>query len=103
MIVDEAVYRDGHRASEPADFAELHAACKSGDAVAWLGLFEPSKEEFSAVAAEFDLHELAVEDAVKAHQRPKLERYGDALFIVLRPDLRHPDLRRRRRRRRFRR
>ena len=85
MIVDRAVYRDGRRTAEPDDFAELHAACKSGDAIAWLGLYEPSKEEFSAVAREFDLHELAVEDAVKAHQRPKLERYGDMLFIVLRP------------------
>ena len=44
-----------------------------------------ASEEFSAVAREFDLHELAVEDAVKAHQRPKLERYGDTLFLVLRP------------------
>jgi magnesium transporter len=85
MIVDRAVYRDGRRAAEPDDFAELHAACKAGDAVAWLGLYEPSKEEFSVMAHEFDLHELAVEDAVKAHQRPKLERYGDTLFIVLRP------------------
>jgi magnesium transporter len=85
MIVDRAVYRDGRRAAEPDDFAELHAACKSGDAVAWLGLWEPSREEFSAVAREFDLHELAVEDAVKAHQRPKFERYGDTLFLVLRP------------------
>jgi len=85
VIVDRAVYRDGRRTAEPDDFAGLHAACKSPDAVAWLGLYEPSKEEFSAVAREFGLHELAVEDAVKAHQRPKLERYGDTLFIVLRP------------------
>jgi magnesium transporter len=85
MIVDRAVYRDGRRAAEPVDFAELHAACQSDDAVAWLGLFEPSREEFSSVAREFDLHELAVEAAVKAHQRPKLERYGDTLFLVLRP------------------
>ena len=85
MIVDRAVYRDGKRAAEPDSFAELHAACQSGDAIAWLGLYEPSKEEFAAVAREFDLHELAVEDAVKAHQRPKLEQYGDDLFLVLRP------------------
>jgi magnesium transporter len=85
MIVDRAVYRDGTRVAEPNDFAELHEACQSGDAVAWLGLYEPSKEEFASVAREFDLHELAVEDAVKAHQRPKLERYGDDLFMVLRP------------------
>jgi magnesium transporter len=85
MIVDRAVYRDGRRAAEPDDFAELHSACQTGDAVAWLGLYEPSQEEFSAVAREFELHKLSVEDAVKAHQRPKLERYGDTLFLVLRP------------------
>ncbi|MGZ8697902.1 MAG: magnesium and cobalt transport protein CorA [Gaiellaceae bacterium] len=85
MIVDSAIYREGRRTAEPDDFADLHAACKTGDAVAWLGLYEPSEEEFAAVAREFDLHELAVEHAVKAHQRPKLERYGDKLFIVLRP------------------
>ena len=85
MIVDRAVYCDGRRTAEPDDFAELHAACQAKDAIAWLGLYEPSKEEFSAVAREFGLHELAVEDAVKAHQRPKLERYRDTLFIVLRP------------------
>jgi magnesium transporter len=85
MIVDQAVYRDGRRTAEPDDFAELHAACQTGDAVGWLGLYEPSVKEFSAVAREFDLHELAVEDAVKAHQRPKLERYDDTLFLVLRP------------------
>ena len=85
MIVDRAVYRDGRRTAEPDDFAGLHAACQARDAVGWLGLVEPTKEEFAAVAREFDLHELAVEDAVKAHQRPKLERYGDTLFLVLRP------------------
>ena len=85
MIVDGAVYRDGRRVAEPHDFGELRAACKTGGAVAWLGLYEPSKEEFASVAHEFDLHELAVEDAVKAHQRPKLERYGETLFVVLRP------------------
>ena len=85
MIVDRAVYRDGRRTAEPDDFSELHAACQAEGAVAWLGLYEPSEQEFSSVAREFGLHELAVEDAVKAHQRPKLERYGDTLFLVLRP------------------
>jgi magnesium transporter len=85
MIVDSAVYEDGKRTAEPDDFAALRAACRSTGAIAWLGLYEPSKEEFAAVAREFDLHELAVEDAVKAHQRPKLEHYGDDLFLVLRP------------------
>ena len=52
--------------------------------MAWLGLYEPTHEELTSVARAFDLHELAVEDAVKAHQRPKLERYGNVQFIVLR-------------------
>ncbi|HET7856479.1 MAG TPA: magnesium/cobalt transporter CorA [Gaiellaceae bacterium] len=85
MIVDRAVYLDGRRAAEPDDFAGLHAACQSDGAVAWIGLFEPDHDEFATVALEFGLHELAVEDAVKAHQRPKLERYGETLFLVLRP------------------
>ena len=53
--------------------------------VAWIGLYKPTQEEFASVAEEFGLHELAVEDAVQAHQRPKLERYGQTLFVVLRP------------------
>jgi magnesium transporter len=85
VIVDGAVYRQGVRAAESKDPSELRAASEPGDAVAWFGLYEPSKEEFEAVEREFDLHELAVEDAVKAHQRPKLERYQDILFMVLRP------------------
>src|SRR5919106_5523696 len=85
MIVDGAVYQDGRRTAKPANFAELHAACETEGGVVWLGLYEPSQEEFAALAREFDLHELAVEDAVKAHQRSKLERYGDTLFLVLRP------------------
>ena len=53
--------------------------------MAWIGLYRPTEEEMAAVAAEFGLHELAVEDAISAHQRPKLERYDDNLFTVLRP------------------
>lgn len=85
MIVDRAIYRDGRRLPAPESLAELNAACRSGEGIAWIGLYRPSAEEFAHVASEFDLHDLAVEDAVKAHQRPKLERYGDALFLVLRP------------------
>ena len=51
---------------------------------AWVGLHEPTEEEFVSVTGEFDLHRLAVEDAIKAHQRPKVERYGDSIFVVLR-------------------
>ena len=85
MIVEAAVYEDGRRTAELDDFAELRAACRVDGAVAWIGLYEPDHDEFVALAHEFQLHELAVEDAVKAHQRPKLERYGDTLFLVLRP------------------
>ncbi|HEY8584505.1 MAG TPA: magnesium/cobalt transporter CorA [Capillimicrobium sp.] len=85
MIVDRAIYRDGRRVSEPPGLHRMGEACRDGDGMAWVGLYRPTVEEFSTVAAEFGLHELAVEDAVNAHQRPKLERYGDTLFCVLRP------------------
>ncbi|MBM4608440.1 transporter [Rhodococcus hoagii] len=52
--------------------------------MAWIGLYRPSETQLHAAAKQFDLHELAVEDAIVAHQRPKLERYGETLFVVLR-------------------
>ncbi len=88
-IVDNAIYIDGRRAVEPSSleqtFEELHSCPDAGHTFCWIGLLRPSEEEIKAVAAEFELHDLAVEDAVEAHQRPKLERYGDTLFVVLRP------------------
>jgi magnesium transporter len=84
VIVDCAVYRDGARESgRPTLGAACDAARRDGS-FAWIGLYEPTHEEFDSVASEFDLHELAVEDAIHAHQRPKLEVYGHSLFIVLR-------------------
>jgi magnesium transporter len=56
---------------------------RSANTFVWIGLLEPTEEEFEAVRREFGLHELAVEDAIKAHQRPKLERYGDSVLVVL--------------------
>jgi magnesium transporter len=85
MIVDNALYVDGKRADDPDSLHEAHEACRAQHAVAWIGLDKPTKEEFAAVAEEFGLHELAVEDSIKAHQRPKLERYGGTLFVVLKP------------------
>jgi magnesium transporter len=85
VIVDRAIYRDGRRVAEPGNFADMAAACRDGGAIAWIGLYRPTEEEFAEVAREFELHELAVEDAVHAHQRAKLERYGATLFCVLRP------------------
>jgi magnesium transporter len=85
MIVDSAIYVDGCRAVEPASLQEFYEACRKQHGLAWIGLYEPTKEEFSSVAEEFGLHPLAVEDAIKAHQRPKIERYGETRFVVLRP------------------
>jgi magnesium transporter len=85
VIIDRAIYCDGRRADAPVDLAGMGTLCRNGGGLAWIGLFQPSADEFSAVANEFALHPLAVEDAVHAHQRPKLERYGDMLFCVLRP------------------
>jgi magnesium transporter len=85
VIIDRAIYRDGQRVAEPQDLAEMAASCNANGGIAWIGLYRPSREEFAEVAHEFALHELAVEDAVNAHQRPKLERYGETLFCVLRP------------------
>ena len=63
----------------------MASACAADGGIAWIGLYRPTRDEFAAVTDGFALHELAVEDAVKAHQRAKLERYGDTLFCVLRP------------------
>jgi magnesium transporter len=85
VIIGRAIYRDGERAEEHQDIAGMAASCRAGGGIAWLGLYRPTHAEFEDVAREFALHELAVEDAVNAHQRAKLERYGDTLFCVLRP------------------
>ena len=86
VIVDCAIYRNGLRTEGPADFSDaLDEARESGDAFLWIGLHEPTEKEFELVTSEFGLHELAVEDALNAHQRPKLEVYDDSLFVVLKP------------------
>ena len=81
-IVDCAVYEDGRRRAKDLPLEEAYEATGDGRFV-WIGLHEPSAEEFDSVAREFNLHELAVEDAIKAHQRPKLEIYDESIFIVL--------------------
>lgn len=83
MIVDCAVYQDGRRAPEEVPLDETFEQSRGPHAFAWIGLHDPTDEEFERVRREFDLHELAVEDARKGHQRPKLEVYGDSLFLVL--------------------
>jgi magnesium transporter len=84
MIVDSAIYVDGKRVDMASSPEETYVACKDQGGIAWIGLYKPTDGEFGRVAEEFNLHELAVEDAIRAHQRPKLERYGDTLFVVLR-------------------
>lgn len=86
MIVDNALYRNGVRvplSCDATDLAAVRAQCGADDAFVWIGLHEPSAEELDEVARAFDLHPLAVEDALHAHQRPKLERYDESLFLVL--------------------
>ncbi|MER6127366.1 magnesium and cobalt transport protein CorA [Streptomyces sp. NPDC001795] len=86
MIIDCAIYRDGRRTEGPEDLSDaLDEARASGNAFLWIGLYEPTENEFDLVTQEFGLHPLAVEDALKAHQRPKLEVYEDSLFMVLKP------------------
>ncbi len=84
-VVDNAIYRAGARVATPASLEETFEERARHGGFAWIGLYRPTDAELDAVAAEFDLHPLAVEDARKGHQRAKLERYGETLFVVLRP------------------
>ncbi|MFE3992159.1 magnesium and cobalt transport protein CorA [Streptomyces goshikiensis] len=84
-VIDSAVYHDGRRVASPATLAETFRRLREEpDGMAWIGLHRPTETELHSLADEFNLHPLAVEDALEAHQRPKLERYGDTLFVVLR-------------------
>ena len=84
MIVDCAIYRDGRRVKGPEDYSDALAAARAaGDSFVWIGLYEPTADELDLVSEEFGLHPLAVEDAVSAHQRPKLESYQNSLFMAL--------------------
>ncbi len=82
-IVGIGVYVDGHRITSQCSVSEAATLARERKGYVWLGLHEPTDAEFVDIAHEFGLHPLAVEDAVKAHQRPKLERYDTMLFLVL--------------------
>lgn len=84
-LIDNAVYVDGVRHAEPASLDLTFEALHAEHGMAWIGLYRPDEEEIASVRSEFGIHPLAIEDTVKAHQRPKIERYGDVLFTVLRP------------------
>ncbi|MFJ9583271.1 magnesium and cobalt transport protein CorA [Streptomyces acidicola] len=83
-VVDCAVYRGGERVTADRNLTSHEAIrqVRRDGGFVWIGLHEPTEAEFADIAAEFGLHPLAVEDAVHAHQRPKLERYDDTLFTV---------------------
>ncbi len=83
-VVDCAVYSGGRRQGGRVPLHEaVERASEHDDGFVWIGLFQPDAACLAQVAQEFDLHPLAVEDAVNAHQRPKLEVFGEALFVVL--------------------
>jgi magnesium transporter len=82
-VVNCVVYRGGVRREDPGGVAAaVRLARRYRDGFVWLGLHEPSAEQFADVAELFGLHPLAVEDAIHAHQRPKVEQYGDVVFSV---------------------
>ncbi|MGY4765871.1 magnesium and cobalt transport protein CorA [Kribbella sp. CWNU-51] len=85
MIVDCGVYAEGERQDLPRDPETVAQAIDdNGECFGWVGLHDPSDAEMRRVQGLFDLHELAVEDSLKAHQRPKIERFGEAIVVVLR-------------------
>ncbi len=84
VIVDKAIYAGGTRRDIDGDISDaFDLAREDGECFLWIGLFEPDEDEFELVKDELNLHPLAAEDAVSAHQRPKMERYGGTLFVVL--------------------
>ncbi len=83
-VVGCAVYREGRRVDGAASLPAAVAQVRAGGGFVWVGLADPGEHDLAEVAEQFGLHPLAVEDAVHAHQRPKLEAYGDdLLFVVL--------------------
>ena len=83
-IIDNAIYVDGVRTENPASLSETFELMHARGGMSWIGLYRPSADEIREVAEEFGIHQLVVEDALSGHQRSKLERYGDVLFMVLR-------------------
>jgi magnesium transporter len=85
VIVDCGVYAEGERQDLPKDPETVaQAIYDDGETFGWVGLYEPTPAEMRRVQELFNLHELAVEDALKAHQRPKVERFGESIVVVLR-------------------
>ena len=83
MIVDCAIYEDGVRRDGKVELEHAYDGRLKPGGFVWIGLYEPTEQEFEALRREFGLHPLAVEDAIHAHQRPKLEIYDSMVFMVL--------------------
>lgn len=83
--IDGRIYVDGQQVARAPGVLDAADRLREPGAVAWLGLMDPAPADLQTVADSFGLHPLAVEDAQKGHQRAKLERYGDTVFVVLRP------------------
>jgi magnesium transporter len=84
MILDSALYQDGRRNHQDASISELISFARREGGFVWVGVSEPSPAEFEKLAADFEFHPLAIEDAVMAKQRAKLEMYEGMTFVVLR-------------------
>ena len=82
-ILNCVAYSGGKRIAT-VELKDVHEVLKETDKFIWIGMHEPDEETLNTVQKEFNLHDLAVEDAHTAHQRPKLELYGDNIFVVLR-------------------
>ena len=83
MIVDCAIYENGVRRDGKVELEHAYDGRHEPGRFVWIGLSEPTEQEFETLQREFDLHPLAVEDAIHAHQRPKLEVYDEMVFMVL--------------------
>jgi magnesium transporter len=84
-LIDDAIYVDGRRVATPETLQDVFTVLKEKEGFAWIGLYRPTDDEIRSVADEFGLHHLAIEDALKGHQRAKIERFADTQFLVLRP------------------
>ena len=89
-IVNCAAYTNGKRIAD-VELTKVHEVLKDNNQFVWIGLHEPSEKVLQTVQEEFNLHDLAIEDAHLAHQRPKIELYGDSVFIVLRTAQMNPE------------
>ncbi len=83
MIVDKGLYVNGQREAGPEDISELVDIARKKDGYVWIGLSEPTQQEFDTIVGELNFHPLAVEDAVLAKQRPKMEDYDGLTFFVI--------------------